>query len=164
MIGITEFITVENIDLPAKIDTGAETSAIWASNIKILPNKTLEFTLFDEKSEHYTGKKIHKKDYGVNIIRSSNGHEQVRYRVQLNVKISGVEFTTDFTLADRSKNQFPVLIGKIALSGRFLIDPSKTAIQLAKNPDRTSALEREFKDDPHKFHDKYKPSLGDKKK
>ena len=154
IIGVTEYVKIGGKTVPAKIDTGAETSSIWASDVKILPDKTLEFTLFDEKSDFYTGEKVRKSDYTVNIIRSSNGTEQIRYRIRLEVEIAGLAFETDFTLADRSKNQFPVLIGKIALENRFLIDPSKTAITLAKNP-KTPVLRKEFKENPHEFHRKY---------
>ena len=160
IIGATEYIKLGDKTLPAKIDTGAETSAIWASNVKVKKDKTLTFTLFAPQSEFYTGEEIRKKDYTVNIIRSSNGTEQIRYRVRFEVEIAGSTFETDFTLADRSKNQFPILIGKLALGNRFLIDPSKATVDLVKNP-RTSSLRKEFKENPHEFHKKYLTKKGE---
>lgn len=160
IIGATEYVKLGGTTVPAKIDTGAETSSVWASNIKVEEDKTLTFTLFAPQSEFYTGEEIHKKDYTVNIIRSSNGTEQVRYRIRLKVEIAGSEFETDFTLADRSKNRFPILIGKLALENRFLIDPSKAAVNLAKNP-RTATLRKEFRKDPHEFHKKYLTKEGE---
>ncbi|HSW90725.1 MAG TPA: hypothetical protein VLF64_01885, partial [Candidatus Saccharimonadales bacterium] len=42
------------LGVPAKVDTGAKTSAIWASNI-VERDGGLAFTLFDESYTLYTG-------------------------------------------------------------------------------------------------------------
>ena len=55
-IGSTEYIDVDDFKhIPAKIDTGADSSSIWASHIEVSQDGVLHFQLFDKKSPFYTG-------------------------------------------------------------------------------------------------------------
>ena len=155
IIGSTEFIDISNSkNIPAKIDTGADSSAVWTSNINMEPDGTLCFTLFGTKSPFYTGEQIKTTEYTARIIRSSNGIEQIRYRVTLPVTVAGQTFKTAFTLADRSRNRFPILIGRRAISGKFLVDVSKSIRPPVKFTD-SIRLNDELSKDPLKFHKKY---------
>lgn len=151
----TEYITIAGIkSIPAKIDTGADSSAIWASNIKIESGGQLSFTLFGAESPFYTGKRIVLNDYTTKAVRSSHGDQQIRYQVKLQITLRDQSYVTSFTLADRSRNNFPVLIGRHTLKKRFLVDVSKSSVKRKKNS-RTPKLRQELKDNPHKFHQKY---------
>ena len=75
------------IGVPAKIDTGADSSSVWASNIRIDKNGVLKFSLFGKGSPYYNGKVFRRTDYSVAMVRSSSGHEQIRYRTHFTVKI-----------------------------------------------------------------------------
>lgn len=155
IIGSTEYVDVAGIEkIPAKIDTGADSSSIWASNINMEQDGTLTFSLFNEKSPFYTGEILKSTNYMVKTVRSSHGDEQIRYRVELPLVVNGQSFTTAFTLADRSRNNFPILIGRRTLDGRFLVDVSKSVVQ-RKTSKKTSYLNDELKKDPYEFHRKY---------
>ena len=154
IIGSTEYIDVAGIKhVPAKIDTGADTSAIWASQINIDEDGVLTFVLFDEKSPLYTGEILSFTDYVVRTIRSSHGDKQIRYRVELPITICGKSLRTIFTLANRSRNNFPILIGRRTLDGIFLVDVSKSSIK--RHFSGTPNLNHKLKEDPYKFHQKY---------
>lgn len=155
VIGSTEFVEIFGINkIPAKIDTGADTSAIWASHVDMGPDGILSFVLFDEKSPFYTGKTITTTDYLARSVRSSHGDTQIRYRVKLPIMLGGETFTTTFTLANRSRNNFPILIGRHTLENRFLVDVSKATIEHPKAKS-SSRLNQELKDNPYGFHQKY---------
>ena len=155
IVGSTELVEVANIkNIPAKIDTGADTSSIWASNIDMKKDGTLTFSLFDTKSPFYTGETIESKDYKAKIVRSSHGDVQVRYRVRLPLKLGSESFETTFTLANRSRNNFPILIGRHTLEGKFLVDVSILKVKRLQNPD-TPHLNQELEEDPYRFHQKY---------
>ena len=155
ILNSTEYIDIAGIkNVPAKIDTGADSSAVWASDIKMEPNGKLSFVLFDTKSPFYTGEYIVSDDYTAKFVRSSHGDQQVRYQVKLEVSLHNQSFTTAFTLANRSQNNFPVLIGRHTLKNRFLVDVSKSPIKRQKNP-HTTKLKQELKQDPYKFHQRY---------
>ncbi len=154
-LGSTELVEVFGIkNIPAKVDTGADSSAIWASSIDMKPDGTLSFFLFDEESPFYTGEKIETTNYQAKSVRSSHGDSQIRYRVKLPIVLAGKSFTTSFTLADRSKNNFPILIGRRTLKGSFIVNVSKSTLS-RKNDKRSTSLNEELKEDPYKFHRKY---------
>ncbi|MBQ6147445.1 ATP-dependent zinc protease [Candidatus Saccharibacteria bacterium] len=155
IIGSTELVSVENfLNIPAKIDTGADSSAIWASNINVSEDGVLSFSLFGKDSKFYTGEKLERKNFRVLIVRSSNGDEEIRYRTELSVKLGGRKIKAMFTLADRSKNYFPILIGRRTLKNKFLVDVSKRVVEKEQNP-KTPTLNKELKENPFKFHQKY---------
>ena len=155
VIGSTEYVSVGKLDkIPAKIDTGADSSSIWASDIEVKEDGTLTFKLFAKQSPYYTDEVLKSKEYTVSVIRSSNGSEQIRYRTTLPIKIDGHTVKASLTLADRSRNHFPILIGRRTISGRFLVDVSKTAIERPAKT-KSPSLNKELEKNPYKFHKKY---------
>lgn len=111
--------------VPAKVDTGADSSSLWASKIRERAGK-LSFTLFAEDSPYYTGEVITTKDYKLRLVKNSFGHTEFRYKVLVNMKVEGRIIKVRFTLSNRSENRFPVLIGRRTLHGRFLVDVSRS--------------------------------------
>jgi len=124
----------ENVDfpalglfkVPARVDTGARTSTIWASQIQIDENGTLSFCLFDESSPYFTNHTISTKSYSKIVVASSMGTIQKRYKIRLFIKLKGKKIHASFTLADRSQQAFPILIGRNILKGKFVVDVKKT--------------------------------------
>lgn len=157
IIGSTEYVEVAGIkNVPAKIDTGADSSSIWASNIDVDKDGTLSFVLFDETSPFYTGEVIkrEKDSYKVKIVRSGHGDERIRYRTEIDLSVAGHDIHAMFTLANRSRNNFPVLIGRRTLKNKFLVDVSRMAVKKQSNP-KTPRLNQELEKDPYEFHQKY---------
>ena len=155
VIGSTEYVEIAGIDkVPAKIDTGADSSAVWASNIEMKKDGTLVFSLFDKDSPFYTGERIETTDYRAKSVRSSLGDNQIRYRVKLPLKIGDKEFETTFTLADRARNEFPILIGRRTLEGNYIVDVTKTEVA-RQGATHSKRLNQELKENPYEFHQKY---------
>lgn len=155
IIGSTEYIDIDDTkNIPAKIDTGADTSSIWVSNIEMQEDGVLTFTLFDKKCPLYTGERLKTTNYTAKVVRSSHGDSQVRYCVNLPVSIKGKTFKTMFTLANRSRNHFPVLIGRHTLKGKFLVDVSQSAVARQETVN-TPKINRRLKEDPQGFHEEY---------
>ncbi len=157
IIGSTEYVEIAGIKhVPAKIDTGADSSSLWASQIDVDKEGTLSFVLFDKSSPFYTGETIkrQKDEYEVKIVRSGHGDERIRYRTELMLGVNGHLIHTMFTLANRSRNNFPVLIGRRTLKNKFLVDVSKMSVVKESNPS-TPKLNRELEKDPYAFHQKY---------
>ena len=155
IIGSTEFIKIAGIEnVPAKIDTGADTSAVWASNINMGEDGVLTFSLFGEQSPFYTGERLETTDYKAKRVRSSHGDRQIRYRVKLPLTIGGKDIESSFTLANRSTQSFPILIGRHTIENKFLVDVSISSVD-RKKPSNSLKLSQELKDNPYKFHQKY---------
>lgn len=143
--------------VPAKVDTGADSSSVWVSNVSITPEGMLLFSLFGEGSPYYTGELIRREIYKVAVVRSSTGHVQIRYRTAFSMIIAGKRIRVTLNLSDRSRNKFPVLIGRRSISGKFIVD-----VQQADNPDteqvfslENERFNKELTENPYEFHKKY---------
>lgn len=124
IIGSKDFVTFPDIGLTVKckIDTGADSCSIHASKIKettIDGVRVLTCMIQQKVKVTFTKFKVKK-------VTSSNGIPQTRYKVPFHIIVMGREFNTEFTLTNRSKMTFPVLLGKNLLRGNFLVDVAKT--------------------------------------
>ncbi len=126
-------------NLKAKIDTGAKTSSLHCSYIEQINESTVVFEVLDK-----THKKYRKKRYSLPIIRiatvrSSNGIVEKRYVISTNVFIFNKVFDTEFTLSNRIKMNYPILLGREFLQKSFLVDVRESNIsfsqKLLKNND-----------------------------
>lgn len=109
-------------NIPARVDSGARTSSLWVSNIKVRSNDTISFLLFGPSSPYYTGKRVSIPLLGTRIVTNSTGIEQTRYIVQLSITINKKHINAKFTLSDRATQTYPILIGRNTLRGNFLVD------------------------------------------
>lgn len=107
--------------IPARIDTGARTSAIWASEVNE-NDGILDFKLFDKQSDFYLNKIIKVNNYDRRLVTNSTGHKEERYTVKLLIELEGRIIRGTFTLANRSAQTYPVLIGRNILRGKFIVN------------------------------------------
>lgn len=129
---LTPVGTIEAVSLPehniydvlAKIDTGADGSAIWASNVSE-KDGVLSYNLFGPSSPHYNGRKIKTKNFSRVRVKNSFGEQEVRYKVSLKIRISGRTILARMTLANRNSHRFPILVGKRTLRGKFVVDVAR---------------------------------------
>lgn len=154
IIGRTEHIVIPSEgarSIRVKIDTGADRSSIWASNITMSDDGKLSFTLFAPESKYYSGTVYRTKNFEASRVRSAHGGLQVRFRIHLTIILGGKKIRGTFTLADRSKNKYPALIGCKILNKKFLVDVSKGLIR----ENRSDEITQELKRNPKVFFEKY---------
>ncbi len=152
---IADFPTEGIKAVPVKIDTGADSSSIWASELHMDDDATLHFVLFGKGSPYYSGKVHSTKGYEVRLIRSSHGTTQIRYRVHITMVLEGRRLRTRVTLADRSINTYPVLIGCKTLQNKFIVDVSEGKITKDSLELQSNVLNEELHKDPKAFFNKY---------
>lgn len=108
--------------LHAKTDTGARTSALHAEEIRISGDGArVQFVTCD----HY-GRRISCEAAlaGTGKVRSSSGVARKRYHIETEAVLAGgFRWRIRLTLANRSEMRCPMLLGRRALAGFFLIDP-----------------------------------------
>lgn len=136
IIGRAEPVDLVDLALgvPSKIDTGAFRSAIHATKVTIATKdgtKVLRCKLLGHPCSAVT-RDFETDKFDEVLIKSSNGQQEPRYEVILRVKIGNKVFNTSFSLADRSANLFPILVGRKALAGRFLVDTARTNVNRQK--------------------------------
>lgn len=122
----------DRVDLPglglenihAKIDTGAYTCSLHCSSAAVVNGK-LEFILLDEEHPEFTGMKFSFKKFTQREIKNSFGEAELRYVIKTTIKIFDRKIRAEFSLSDRDKLRFPVLLGRKILRNRFIIDVTK---------------------------------------
>lgn len=131
--------------VPAKVDTGADASSIWAKAIDVEGGK-LEVVFFGPGSPYYDGTvhKFPKSEYSMTRVSSSFGHREVRYKLKLQIKVNGRVINGSFTLADRSAKLYPILLGRSLLKHKFLVDVSRGKPLVAEEKARRNKLKEEI--------------------
>lgn len=119
-----DFPSAGVFNVPAKIDTGAYRTSVWASDIRE-EDGLLKFKLMGPESEFYSGHDCHVAKYEIVDVENSFGQKEKRYSIMFTVKVGHKTIRTNITLADRSKKTYPVLIGRKFLRGRYLVDVSE---------------------------------------
>lgn len=153
VIGTTEYVSLPELNgevFPAKIDTGADSSAIWASEIE-QNDGVLEYTFFAPGSAYYTGKLHQTRRFKVTSVRNSFGHEEIRYKVYLKVKIGKHTISRWFSLADRSRNNYPILLGKNFLKDRFIVDVAQNNLQSTQKTSKKVLVITSHPDEMNEF-------------
>ena len=109
IIGMVEEITLENNrTYKSKIDTGADYNSIDSELLSKLGEKKIT---------------------GYKLIKSALG-KQKRPFVDLEITLAGETFTTPFSIADRSKLKYKILIGKnLMKTKKYLIDPTYEVVK-----------------------------------
>jgi hypothetical protein len=155
IIGQTTKVTFPDYvkDVPAKVDTGAYRSSLWATSIYVDKNNVLHFTPFAPGSNYFTGKELTKKQFSVCVVRNSTGHEEIRYQVKLSIYIEGRRVLASFNLSDRSRNKYPILIGCKLIRNKFLVDVSKG--DKLERAEINQSLDKELAKNPYDFFIKY---------
>lgn len=111
-----------NIKLLARIDTGAATSSLDARNLTVSHNMAV-FKLPNHGEEVELKLPI----VGQRRIRHADSAE-LRPLVQLELCIGSHRVSTKVNLNDRSKMEYPFLIGRRLLARRFLVDVSRKRV------------------------------------
>ncbi|WP_437880247.1 ATP-dependent zinc protease family protein [Pseudomonas sp. LRF_L74] len=120
------------VGLRAKIDTGASTSALHASNISEFERDGERWVRFDA----FIGTQVQRRHrceapvVAVKLIKSSNGHAQSRYVIQTPVALGDRTWPVEFTLASRKTMRYRVLLGSRALiDAQLVVNPAQTYVQ-----------------------------------
>jgi hypothetical protein len=115
------------VNLKAKLDTGAETSSLDVEIIKKFredDKRWVRFLLIDRETgaQHI----IVRERVRTAAIVMQNAERQLRPVVRMRICIAGRIVDTEVSLVDRSEYTFPLLLGRKALESFALIDPGNT--------------------------------------
>ncbi len=125
MIGAVEEVAILpwGVTLPARIDTGAATSSLDARELKIKDN-IVEFKL----PRKYGDSRLRLPVVMWHQVRGAEFKGR-RPAIEITLCIASKVLRLHVTLNDRSMVEYPLIIGRNALEGNFVVDveQSKTA-------------------------------------
>lgn len=125
VIGRREWIALPALGispLNAKTDSGARSSSIHAEDVELSPDElTVRFTTTNHYNERVSCESPVARTA---LVRSSSGIARKRIFIQTDAMLpGGFRWSILISLANRSEMLCPMLLGRRALSGYFLIDP-----------------------------------------
>ena len=118
--------------LVAKIDTGASMSCLHAYDFRRRWHDDQMRVSF--RTNHPAGWTNSSRRFSARVIdliavRSSNGKLERRYVIETQMKLgSNILQGIRLTLSDRSAMQFPLLLGRDAISGFYAVDSGRTFV------------------------------------
>lgn len=119
----------KSLRLEAKLDTGAKTSSLNTSGSETEYKKNgKNWVRFDLKNEEDEKIRIDARVLRYVIIRRSETQEDRRPVIELPLCVGGVSRTAEFTLADRSEMDYPLLVGRAFLQSDLLVDSGRKNI------------------------------------
>jgi hypothetical protein len=125
VIGRREWIALPDLGvspLNAKTDSGARSSSIHAENVELSADETsVRFTTTNHYSRLIACECVVAR---LARVRSSSGIARQRIFIETTAVLAGgFRWTILVSLANRSEMRCPMLLGRRALAGYFLIDP-----------------------------------------
>uniref|UniRef100_UPI00214969FA ATP-dependent zinc protease family protein n=1 Tax=Endozoicomonas sp. SESOKO4 TaxID=2828745 RepID=UPI00214969FA len=115
-----------------RIDTGAKTSSINATEIKYFTKngeKWVRFKVVNDGKSQTFERKVHRE---VSIKRHGGLANQDRVTVFIPITLGQISKNVEFTLANRTGFEYPILIGERLLSNTALVDVARQNIAETK--------------------------------
>ena len=134
LVGWREWIALPELGvdrLHAKLDSGATISSLHASDIVEYPRGKqtwVRFSVLGDLSGAECSYQCRAKLIEYRSIRSSNGHVALRPVIETLMYIAGFQWPIEVTLSNRETLECRMLIGRLALAGRCLVDCSRSDV------------------------------------
>lgn len=126
IIGRVEWVEfpIWKLKFRGRIDTGAKTCSIHATNIERSTENGEVYISFDTQQEDGKVLRLKSKFVTETKVTSTNGQSENRIVVKETMKIGKIQDEVNITLNDRSNLTYPFLVGRNFLMGKFLVDVS----------------------------------------
>jgi len=140
IIGATDIVDLPDLgwyNVPVRVDSGATTSSIHCSRVRLIKAEggtILRFYLDHKKGAPQQSFSV--QQFKEAIVRNSSGKEEKRYVIKTHIKLFGRKINTEFSLANRGKMSYPILLGRKLLKNRFIIDVAQKDLSANRRTDK----------------------------
>jgi len=134
VVGSEEWCSFPTLGIPfvkARVDSGAKTSSLHAFNIQKVTRNNAAWVTFEVHPVQNNRRVVVRCEAPVvdlRTVRSSSGVSEKRYVVRVPCEIGGEQLEIELTLSNRDAMGFRMLLGREAMVGRVLVDPSATCL------------------------------------
>ncbi len=130
IIGSEEWCSFPELGIPAikaRIDSGAKTSSIHAFNIQTFRRNGeswVSFEIHPLQNNRRTVIRCEQPVVDKRRVKSSSGIAETRFVINVPVRLADTIWNIELTLANRDSMGFRMLLGREAMIGRLIVDPS----------------------------------------
>ena len=115
--------------IKAKVDTGARTSSLHASDIEDFVRDGVDYVRFcvhpEQRSSH-PEILVEAPLVARRRVRNSGGKTELRPVVETDIDLLGQRWSIELTLTRRTDMGFRMLLGRQAIRGHFVVDPGRS--------------------------------------
>lgn len=133
ILGFIEALVLPKLDIVchAKVDTGACSSSLHADNIETYEQNGslyVRFHVFFNQNGMLINRYCEGQVISTRTVASSNGQKSDRYVIRTPISLHGKTWEIDLNLSHRGSMKYPMLLGREAIAGRFLVDVERTFV------------------------------------
>ena len=135
IIGACEWVGLPDLGidrLRARVDTGARSCALHASNIQPFQRDGADWVAFRVHTDH--PKTARDRDCecllnGTRMVRSTSGETEQRFSIRTAIVIGHSRWWVNITLTNRERMRYRMLLGRTAMENHALVYPARTFLQ-----------------------------------
>ncbi len=133
-LGWREWLSLPQLGIVAvraKVDTGARSSALHVLDQELFERDGREFVRFvlDTGAPGASAQPAEAAVLDRRRVTDSGGHVTERIFIRTRLRLAGREWPAEVNLTQRRNMLFPMLLGRTALAGRFLVNPASSFLQ-----------------------------------
>lgn len=141
-IGWREWVALPRLGVPyikAKVDTGARSSALHASDVRPFQRDGetwVQFRIQPLQREARSSVLVEAPLVDERWVRSSTGRPTLRPVIKTTITLGGRSWPIEITLVRRDLMGFRMLLGRQAIRNRFLVHPGRSFLAGGMPPSR----------------------------
>lgn len=130
IIGSEEWFSFPDLAIPAikvRVDSGAKTSSLHAFNIQRFKRGGESWVSFEVHPLQNNRRAVIRCESPIidrRAVKSSSGIAETRYVILARISAAGKFWEVEVTLTNRDSMGYRMLLGREAMSGRMIVDPS----------------------------------------
>ena len=139
IVGWMEYVDLPDLgllNLKAKIDTGARTSAIHATDIEAFKKRDEDWVRFTTHATHGDADiTVESLIHTTRDIKNTGGVPEERIVIRTKFRLAHRLWTIDLSLTDRGNMTFGLIVGRTALKNHSIAVHTRRALLTQKRPD-----------------------------
>lgn len=131
VLGWREWLALPDLGISAiraKLDSGARSSALHVDSLETFQSDGREWVRFSVAPGFANADSVlvEAAVHDRRPVTDSGGHVSERIFLRTRLVLAGLDYPVEINLTSRRNMLFPMLVGRTALAGHFVVDPARS--------------------------------------